>query len=52
MIKSRYQKLKISNAFIEYSQIIHDAYDYWEDHKRKVLIVFDDMVADMEANKI
>ena len=48
-------KLKISKTFIDYSQAIDDIYENLEDYnptkKRKVLIVFDDMIADMEANK-
>ena len=47
--------LKNSKAFINYSQTTDDVYENLEDYnpkkKRKVLIVFDDMIADMEANK-
>ena len=43
-------------AFIDYSQTIDDAYknlkDYNQTKKRRVLIVFDDMIADMESKKI
>ena len=43
------------NAFIDYSQTIDYVYENLEDYnptkKRRVLIVFDDMVADMESNK-
>ena len=43
-------------AFIDYSQAIDDVYERLEDYnptkKRRVLIVFDDMIADMESNKI
>ena len=39
----------------DYSQTIDDVHENLEDHnptqKRRVLIVFDDMVADMESNK-
>ena len=42
-------------AFIEYSNDIHDVYkninDYNPDKERKILIVFDDMIADMINNK-
>ena len=42
-------------AFMEYSNDISDVYknieDYNPDKKRKVLIVFDDMIADMINNK-
>ena len=48
-------KLKKSKAFIDYSQTIDDVYENVEDYnltkKRKVFIMFDDMIADMEANK-
>ena len=47
--------MKNSTAFTDYSHTIDDAYENLEDYnaakKRKVLIVFDDMIADMEANK-
>ena len=50
------KELKNPKAFIDHLQIIDDAYANLEDYnstkKRKVLIVFDDMVADMEANKV
>ena len=49
-------KLKNSKAFIDYSQKIDDVYENVEDYnltkKRKVFVVFDDMIADMEANKL
>ena len=49
------KELKNSKAFVDYSQTIDDAYEHLEDHnptkKRKLLIVFDDMIADMKANK-
>ena len=42
-------------AFIDYSQTIDDVYknlkDYNQTKKRRVLIVFDDMIADMESKK-
>ena len=51
----RTEKLKNPKAFIDYSQTIDDAYENLEDYnpakKRKVLMVFDGMIADMEPNK-
>ena len=47
--------LKNPKAFIDYSQTIDDVYENLEDYnptkKRRVLIVFDDMIADMESIK-
>ena len=44
-----------SKAFIEYSNNMVDIYknieDYNQNKKRKILIVFDDMIADMLSNK-
>ena len=44
-----------SKAFIEYSNDMDDVYKNIEEHnpnkKRKILIVFDDMIADMLNNK-
>ena len=44
-----------SKAFIEYSNEMHDVYknidDYNPDKENKILIVFDDMIADMIHNK-
>ena len=44
-----------SNAFIECSNAMDDAYqnivDYNPNRKRKILIVFDDMIADVMTNK-
>ena len=49
------KKLKNPKAFINYSQTIDNACGNLEDYnptnKRKVLIKFDGMTADMEANK-
>ena len=49
------ENFKNLKAFIDYSQIIDDVYENLEDYnptkKRGVLIVFDDMIADMESNK-
>ena len=42
-------------AFIEYSNDMHDVYknigEYNHDKENKILIVFDDMIADMIYNK-
>ena len=42
-------------AFVDYLQTIEDVYEKLEDYnptnKRRVLIVFDDMIVDMEPNK-
>ena len=47
--------LKNPKAFIDYSQKIDHVYENLEDYnpmkKRRVLIVFDDMITDMESNK-
>ena len=47
--------LKNPKAFIDYSQTIDDVYENLEDYnlkkKKKMLIVFDDMIADMKSNK-
>ena len=47
--------LKNPKAFIGYSQYIDDVYENWEGYnptkKRRVLIMFDDMIADMESNQ-
>ena len=49
------KRLKNPNAFIDYSQAIDNEYKNLEDYnptkKRKVLIVVDDTIADMQANK-
>ena len=46
---------KNSKGFIDCCQSIGDVYENLEDYnskkKRKVVIVFEDMVANMEANK-
>ena len=45
--------LKNPKAFIDYSQTIADVYENLEDYnptkKRRVFIVFDDMIADIES---
>ena len=47
--------LKNPKAFINYSQTVDDVYENLEDYNptknRRVLIVFDDMTADIESNK-
>ena len=44
-----------SNAFIEYSNTMDDVYEnvdnYNPSRKRKILIIFDDMIADIMTNK-
>ena len=50
------RKLKNPKAFIGYSQKIDDVYENLQDYnptkKRRVLIVFDDMIANIESKKI
>ena len=47
------KELKISEAFIGYLQTTDDVYEDFEDYnrikKRRVLIVFDDMIVDTDA---
>ena len=49
------ENLKNLKAFIDYSQTTDDVYENLEDYnltkKRRLLIVFDAMIADMESNK-
>ena len=49
------ETLKNPKAFIDYSQTIDDAWENLEDRnqtkKRRVLMVFDEMTADMKSNK-
>ena len=49
------ENLKSPKAFIHYSRKIDNVYGNLEDYnptkKRRVSIVFDDMIADMESNK-
>ena len=53
--KVRIENLKIPKAFVDYSQTIDDVYENLEDYnptkKRRVLIAFDDTIADMKSNK-
>ena len=59
MIKKRedagIRHLNDPNAFIECSNTLHDVYenidDYNPSRKRKILIVFDDMIANIMTNK-
>ena len=57
---NRKQKVEIENlknpkSFIDYSQTMNDFYENLEDHnltkRTRVLVVLDDMIADMESNK-
>ena len=47
--------MKNQKGFIDYSQTIDDVYEHLEDYnptkKRIMLIVFDDIIADMDSNK-
>ena len=49
--KAGLKNLNVKNAFIEYSSTMDDIYDdindYSKKRKRKVLIVFDDMISDV-----
>ena len=49
------ENFKNPTAIIDYSQTIDDVYEHLEDYnstkKSRVLIVLDDMIADMESNK-
>ena len=50
--KVEIKELRISKAFMDYSQTIvvyKNSEDYNPTKKRKVLVVFDDLIADMEA---
>ena len=48
------KKLKNPKAFIDHSETIDDVYENLENYiptkKRRVLMVFDDIIADMESN--
>ena len=52
--KVRIKKLRNPNSFNDYSQTINDVYENLENsnstQKKKVLVAFDDMIADMKAN--
>ena len=49
------KKLKYSKAFIDYLRTVDDAHQNLENYnlrkKKRVLIVFDDMITDIEVNK-
>ena len=53
--KAGIKKLKNPKAFIDYSQTIDNVYENLEDYnptkKRRVLIVFHNMIGDMECNR-
>ena len=53
--KVEIENLKSSKAFIDYSQTIDDVYENLEDYnpikKMRLLIIFNDMIADMESNE-
>ena len=53
--KVEMENLKNPKAFADYSQTIDNVYENLEEYnpitKRRVLIVFDDMITDMESNK-
>ena len=53
--QARIKNLKDKNAFIEYSNNMDDIYDdindYNKKRKRKILIVFDDMISNVMSNK-
>ena len=53
--KVRKKTLKNPKAFVDYSQTIDDVYENLENYnppkKRRVLLVFDDMIADIESNE-
>ena len=44
--------MNYTNAFIDYAQNIDDVYEYLKDYnstkEKKLYIIFDDMIADME----
>ena len=49
------ENVKNPKAFIDYTQTIYDVYENLKDYnpkkKSRVLIVFDDIIADTESNK-
>ena len=51
----RIKHLNDPNAFIEHSNTMNDVYknihDYNPSRKRKILVIFDDMIADVMGNK-
>ena len=53
--KVEIKEFKNPKAFVDYSQKIDDTYESLEDYhptkKRRVLIVLDDMIAEMKSNK-
>ena len=53
--KKGLKTLKNPKAFVDYSQTVDDVYENLKDYnsinKMRMLIVFDDMIADMESDK-
>ena len=53
--KIEMKTLKNTEAFIDYSQTIRDAYENLREYnpakQRKVFIIFDDMIADIKTDK-
>ena len=53
--KARIKTVKNPKVFTDYSQTLDDVYENLEDYnlikKRRVLLMFDDMMADIESNK-
>ena len=53
--KAEIENFKNPKEFFDYSQTIDDVYENLEDYNPKkkgiMLIVFDDMIADIESNK-
>ena len=45
------KQTKNLKVFINYPETIDDLYETFENRKIKMLIVFDDMITDMETNK-
>ena len=45
------KNLNDSSAFIEYSNTMDDVYNNIDDYNSKILIVLDDMIADIMTNK-
>ena len=50
-VKAGAENLHHAKEFIDFSQTIDDLEEYNPTKKRRVCIVFDDMIADMESNK-
>ena len=50
-MEEKKQGLKNPKAFTEHSQTIDDIYECYPRKRTKVLMVFDDIIADVKANK-